>query len=138
MSFNVDFNRYQPDYIDPYITSKNFCDLYYGAMALKVFSGVSYMFNTYAQCNYNGTEYIGLHNVAMAISSEGIMRLTYNNLMYSCSVIDNNTMIIQVTGLCQGITFWGSTTPVYSFTETFVLRYDNVSILVNNYLFRIL
>ena len=123
--------------LDPNTISKDFCDFYYPAMATKGFMGVSHVFNVYSSCNYNGTEYTGIQNVAVAVSSEGIMRLAYDKLTHSCSVIDNNTMIIQVAGLCQGITFWNQVTPTYSFTETFVLKYENGPIFVNNYFFKL-
>ena len=138
MNFHIDLNAYHHGaQLDPHATAKNFCDLYYSTIMTKGFSGVSHLFDVSAHCNYNGVEYIGLHNISIAMASEGIMKLMHDKLTYSSSVVDNNTMIVQVTGLCQGITFWNLTTPVYQFAETFVLKYVNGSIFVSNYLFKL-
>jgi len=138
MSFHIDLNTcYHGAQLDPHVTAKNFCDLYYGTIMTKGFCRVSYLFDASAHCNYNGAEYIGLHNVLIAMANEGIMKLMHDRLTYSTSVIDNNTLIVQVTGLCQGITFWNLTTSVYQFAETFALKYVNGSIFVSNYLFKL-
>jgi len=137
MSYSTNINQYILQQLDPNITAKNFCDLYYSTIMAKGFIGVMYLFDFSSRCNYNGVDYNGFYNIPVAMAQEGVMKLTHDKLISTSSVIDNETLFIQVFGSCQGITFWNFVTPIHQFVETFILKYLNGAILVANYTFRL-
>ena len=116
--------------------AKDFCDLYYHTISTKGMSGVAYLFDQNIHCIYSGREYIGFQNIPNLLLADGIIKVTYENLTYVASPLDSDLMMIQVSGLCQGHKLMMSC-PVYSFVETFVLKYANSKIYVSTYIFHV-
>jgi len=143
MSFAINLSGYNQQQVEqqlnPHDVAKDFCSIYYLTMSTRGMSGILNLFDQSAICNYNGKETIGMYNVMASVATEGVSKLLYDKLNQSHSVVDNTTMIINTTGLCQGITFWGQATPVYNFTETFVLKlHSDKKIVVTNYFFKLI
>jgi hypothetical protein len=136
MSFQVNFNYQNQINLDPYETAQNFCDLYYGTVAFDGFSCILNLFDPNAHCNYNGHEILGMYSVMSGLASDGIAKMFYDQLTFTPMLIDNERLIIQVTGLCQSVTFWGALGYVCPFVETFVLKYSSGRVLVEGYIFK--
>ena len=143
MSFFINLNYQQPQQpqqpqqLNPYEIAGTFCDLYYTTVITKGYAGVLNLFDSNCQCNYNGNEMIGMYNILYLFASEGIARMYYDKLYYTPMVIDNETLLIQVTGLCQIVTFWGTLGFTYSFVETFILKCTGGGAIVVGYIFKI-
>lgn len=141
MSFIIDFKKKDYDNkINPNDVAKDFCDIYYMIMMTKGFAGLLYLFDVDALCNFNGKEMIGIYSVLTELASIGIAKLIHDKLSCSTSIIDPNTLLLQVTGLCQGVAYSGQNTITYSFSEIFTLRYNCITgrFSVHNYLFKLL
>lgn len=137
MSFQINLNYQNYTGLNPYEIAQNFCDLYYTSIIAKGFSSILHLFDQNAHCVYNGHETIGMYSVMSALATEGIAKMLYDKLSYSPILIDTETLIIQVTGLCQGVTFWGSLGFVCPFVETFIIKYMGGKLLVAGYIFKV-
>lgn len=132
------YGRHNPNHqLDIKEVSKQFCDFYY-SNTIKGLAGILSLFDQNAYCNYGGKECIGMYNVMVMMASDGISSLRYDNLNGVVLPIDDNTMSIQVIGLCQGVTFWNQLTAVKEFSETFILKLVDDKILVTSYNFRLM
>ena len=128
----------QTKQLNPYDTAKEFCNIYYPAMSSQGMSAVLHLFDSNVMCNYGGKECIGMHNVMVMIASEGVSRILYDKLNGTVIPINDNTMSLQVTGLSQGVTFWNQATPVYTFSEIFILTVTDGKIFVSGYSFKLI
>jgi hypothetical protein len=125
--------------LNPHVIAKDFCSLYYLTMSTKGMAGILHLFDQNAHCVYNGKEINGMYNVMSSVATEGVAKLVYDKLNQSHSVIDSTTLLVNTTGVCQGVTFWGQATTLYNFTETFVLKARNDrTIVVTNYIFKLI
>ena len=136
MSFFINLN-YQPQQLNPYEIARTFCDLYYTTIITKGYAGVLNLFDPNCHCNYNSSEMVGMYSILSLLASDGVARMFYDKLCYTPMVIDNETLLIQATGLCQGVTFWGTLGFVYPFVETFVLKCTGGTAIVIGYIFKI-
>ena len=153
MSFSINLNY--PAQIDSIIHTQNFtqqntilnyidvassfCNIYYTGMMTNGLSTLLYLFDQNAQCNYNGKDFIGMYNVLASFTTDHIAKLVYDKLNYTPVVIDKNILLIQVSGTCYAVTFWKQFTTLHSFTESFILKCDNVGkIIVTSYIFKII
>jgi len=118
--------------------ASEFCNLYYTTIILKGISGVLYLFDQNALCNYNGIEINGMYNVMTHLASENIHRFIYTGLNYTPTLINKDSLMIQVSGNCQAISFSNQISNIYKFTETFILKFNDKRILIVNYLFRLI
>jgi len=115
---------------DPYDVAKEFCNLFYEGMSSNGCANVLKLFDQNALCVYDGKEYVGFYNVMTAMASEGIQKTLYDNL--NCTVLPVNTeqISLQITGSVKGITFWGQSSIVYKFIDTFIITIANESTFV--------
>jgi len=113
-----------------------FINLYYTNISTKNLFSVINLFDINAKCIYNDKEYIGIHNVYSSHMTEGINKIIYDKIAYTSTVIDNLTLLIQVSGNCQGIYFWNQKTKTRKFVETFIINYSNEQIIVSNYILK--
>jgi hypothetical protein len=128
----------QPEIIDANEVAKQFCDIYYTGMSLHGLSQLLYLFDQNANCMHNGHKYNNIYNVLSSLSASHIEKIHYEKLIYSSSIIDKHLLLINVSGLCNGITFWKQFTTVHAFSESFVLKIDeNKRIFVHNYIFNL-
>lgn len=123
--------------VNAYDVAKKFCNLYYPTMSQGV-SGVLNLFDQNAFCNYGGRECVGMYNVMIMMTTDGISRMNYDKLTASVIPINNNQFSLQLIGLCQGVTFWGQLTTVREFSETFVLSMIDDKIVTTSYCFRLI
>lgn len=130
-------NEYANYQLDTRAIAKEFCNIYY-LNAAKGLTNVLHLFDQNAFCNYCGKEYLNMYNVMVAIASDGIASLKYDNLSGTVLPIDKNKISVQIVGSCKGVTFWNQTTATKQFNETFILTLINDRIFVTSYSFRLL
>lgn len=129
----------QPVVFDLNAVTAQFFDIYYTGMSLHGLSNLLYLFDKNCDCVYNGNHHVGIYNILSILSSHQIEKLHYEKLTYSNSLIEKNALLINVSGLCNGITFWKQFTPTHAFSESFILKIDeNGRIVVHNYMFNII
>jgi len=119
---------------------KNFCHTYYQNMTTNGFGTNMVFFETDAKCNYNGTEYIGSHNVLVTMCGENISKILYDDIVCTPSIISDKNLMVYVYGLCRGVRFNGSLTEIFKFNEIFVLKLcieKQNKIYISNHVFRL-
>lgn len=118
---NCQLNR---SYIDPEIIATNFLMEYYRNVSNSGWNTVMYLFdpNSSIICRKRniGTAYDMLN----VFSAESIKRANYDSLRPKWLIVDNNTMMINVFGLIQFVTFSDQISAIIPFTETFILKGD--------------
>lgn len=122
--------------LDAHETAKNFCNIYY-SNTVQGMSNMLPLFDPNAHCNYCGKEFSGVYNVIVSMASDGIARMQYDKLSGTVMPINNESISIQIIGLCQGVTFWNVATAIRTFSETFVLTLSGDKIMVTSYCFRL-
>lgn len=116
---------------------KQFCDEYYGTITSKGLSSVAYFFDSNAVFNYNANEMTGVPAwLTFLQSKNNINKMVYDKLTYVTSVIDENILMIQVSGIYTPTDYFGNRGDVSSFVETFILKNVNGRLLVTNYVFK--
>jgi hypothetical protein len=140
MSFFINLNYQQPQLqpqlqqLNPYEVAETFCNSYYTTIITKGYAGVLNLFDPDCYCNYNGSEMIGMYSILSLFASEGIAKMFYDKLCYTPMVINSETLLIQTTGFCQGVTFWGTLGFTHPFVETFILKYTGSGVIVVGYI----
>lgn len=125
--------------VNPHDVAKEFFNTYYTLMNAKGLHSILYFFDHNATCNYNGKEMIGMYDVMVLLASEFIIKMIYDKLTYTITMINQNTIMMQVIGLVSGVSFWGSITFPYSFSETFIISHiGNNKLVVTGYVFRLI
>lgn len=120
--------------LNSYDTAREFCSLFYGGMYNKGYISVLNLFDQNALCNYAEKEYIGAYNIALKMTSEGIMKTRYDKLNCTVLPINNTQISVQVIGLIQGVTLTNQLTSTYKFTDTFILTLkDQNRIYITSY-----
>lgn len=116
-----------------------FCNLYYSNVHTKGLSAVLHLFDISAKCNINGSEHVGMHNILVKFAEANISKMSYDKLSCNSQIIDNS-LLIQVTGLTQYITFSNSFTNIVPFSEIFILKpVNNTSTFhVTNYIYKLI
>ena len=130
----------QAKQFNPHDTAKEFCGIYYSAMASKGLASILYLFDQNVMCNYGGKEYTGMYNTMITMATDGISKLCYDKLNgVMLPLVNSSSISVQVTGLCQGVTFWNQLTAVYTFSETFILTaLSDGTIRVSGYSFKLI
>jgi hypothetical protein len=124
-----------------YEIAQQFCQLYYQNVVSFGHNNVLYLFDKDVICVYNEREYVGFYNVLVAMVSEGIYKITYENLNYSILLINNTQINILVTGSISRTSLWSTYLSPLSFLmfiEQFVLTLKDNKICVTSYLFKII
>jgi hypothetical protein len=137
-NINIVNNKLNSTNFDPSVSSKHFCDFYYSSIQNDGFVNVSDLFSVSVNCNYNGNNVGGFHNFVIKIASEGVSKFNYDKINAHTSVLSPDTLLVTVTGILSGVTFWGTSTNVTTFSETFILQYKENDIKINNHIFTIL
>jgi len=147
MSFNFTVNQQAqtsmapcfPRLINPADISRDFCNFYYTGMSVRGLSGLLDLFEQGIPCNFNGSEYTGMHNMVVRYAEEGISKLIYDKLTCIYQILTHDTLLVQVNGLAQGITFSNSLIDTKHFSETFVIKhFSDDKFRVVNYIFRLI
>ena len=121
--------------LDPLQTARSFCESYYSLMTTGGFIDVISYFFADTICIFQGQIYNTPADMLKMYLNDGIVRILYDNIFLETSVIDNNTLLIYVTGLCRGVSYGNYLFNRYRFTEIFVLKYINGRLYVSNYIF---
>jgi hypothetical protein len=139
MSFSINFSQVSPSVckLDIHETAKNFCNIYY-SNTVQGISNVLPLFDSNVHCNYCGKEFSGMYNVMVLMASDGIARMQYDKLSGTIIPINNESISVQIIGLCQGVTFWNVATAIKTFSETFILTLCGDKIMVTSYCFRLI
>jgi len=137
MTFQISVeNQYVPS-VNPSDISREFCNLYYSFIITRGLSSVLQMFAPNVNCNLNGIEFVGMHNAIVKFAETGIARLNYDRISCIYQLLTNDTLLMQVTGLCQGITYHNCFTEWKHFSETFVMKcYPGNKGIIVNYIFK--
>jgi len=137
MAFQISIEKQYIVSANPSEISREFCNLYYTFVVTKGLTSVLHMFDPNVSCNLNGIEFNGMHNVLVKFAEAGIARLNYDRITCVYQTLTNDTLLIQVTGICQGITHYNTFTEWRAFSETFVMKcYAGNKGSVVNYLFK--
>lgn len=127
MSFNLNIrsNIQLTQTLNPQDVARNLCNTYYGNMSTIGVNSVANLFEPNACCNYNGIEYIGAASTLTKLAENGVTRVTHDRLTCVYQVLAHDSLLVQVFGIAQGVTYLGLLTDIKSFSETFVLTYRN-------------
>lgn len=139
MTFQIILEKQHVSSAYPGDIAHDFCNLYYPLVSTRGMSSVINMFDPNVSCNLNGTEFTGIHNVVVKLAESGISRLMYDRISCIYQCLSNDTLLLQITGLCQGISHYNTFTQWMPFSETFVIKcyYGNKGNIVN-YIFKFL
>ena len=116
-----------PIIYDSYEVAQEFCNLFYQGMSTNGCADVLNLFDQNASCVYDEKEYVGFYNVMTAMASQGIHKTIYDNLNCTVLPVNNEQISLQITGNIKGITFWGQSSMIYKFIDTFIITIKNES-----------
>ena len=124
--------------VDYIVVSNDFCNLYYTTMLTRGISGTLSLFKPTAICINNEVTYVGMYDLMSVLSTQGISKFLYNNLHFTPILLDSNNIMIQVTGQIQFMTFWNQLSQIKSFSETFILSFEQTKLLITKYILKII
>jgi len=135
MSFTINLRNEVNSY-DFKRISQEFCDTYYKGMSLTGLSKLLYLFHSQCKCTFITDEVIGEHNILIKLAENNVSRVLYDKLTGNVHPVDNNKIMINITGVWQAMTFQNQYTELKGFSETFVLEIQNQTAYVINHMFR--
>lgn len=115
------------------IILNDFMITYYKNMSNGVNNIIPYL-DQNVKCSINNQNYLGSYNLLVEYGKKGILKFEFHNLIGTIQIINTHNLLITCNGLYKVIGFWGQTSQLYKFTDTFVLQYNNGSVLITNYI----
>lgn len=125
-NIDSDFRKYAQEFIN----------IYYSGMVSTGLSKLLYLFSPDVKCTFNNEEIIGEYNLLVKMLENNISRVSYVKLTGSSQPVSTNKVLLNVTGIWQGITFQNQYTESKGFSETFILEKASDKIYVINHMFR--
>jgi len=104
---------------------RDFVQSYYSKMSSG--SGLSSLLNIFdqnSQIIFNSQEFTGAYNLLQYFASKNVQTILYDNYNYSFMILDNNTILIHVSGTCSTSSFWNHRSTRQPFSDTFVNYYN--------------
>jgi hypothetical protein len=140
---NVIYPQLQHPQLNPEDVANELITLFYQSITLRGVNSVIHLFDRDAKCTMYGVQHEGSHHLVLKHAENGINRILYDRCNYVWQVLDSNSLMVNVTGICQGVTFANSLTELRHFTDTFVvmhLPHDNndAPLKITNYISSIL
>lgn len=122
---NIDMGNNKINIIDTNTTVSDFLNLYYGNITTNGWNSSLYLFkdsqSTMLKTSYLNNEY----ELLTMFTNSYVRRCNIDRLSIKWVQIDNNTILINVFGLIQFVSFFNTYSYVYNFTESFVIKINN-------------
>lgn len=118
--------------------AKDFVSVYYQGMTNVGLSKLLYMFHPEAKCTLMDEEFIGEYNILVRFAEAGISRILYNNVSCIPQALNDGSVLLTVSGICSGVTFWNTYTNTRYFTEIFIISHHHGRYAVTNHIFKLL
>jgi hypothetical protein len=118
-------SNYNAPILDSDYIAKEFISEYYKNVSKNGWNVIGYLFNskctTYFRENHIGNH----HNLLACLSEEYIKRANYNIVSSKWKVISNDTILINIFGKIQFVSFIGIHGIPFTFSDTFILKIDD-------------
>ena len=127
-------NTTNPDYKR---ISMEFVKIYYDRMS-KGLNTAFELFNPNVMCTVDSEEFSGSYTWLQKMTTAGISRFEYYNVIGVCHALTNFEILINTQGNMKAINLWGHYSSNWlKFTETFVLTRNGDNYSIRNYILRI-
>jgi hypothetical protein len=118
--------------------AKEFVSVYYQGMTNVGLSKLLHMFHPEAKCTLMNEEFIGEYNILIKFAEAGISKILYDRLSCISQLLNNDSILLNVSGLCSAVTFWNTRTETRYFSETFIITRHHSGYVVTNHIFKLL
>jgi len=105
-------------------SSDQFVMEYYRNVSNTGWNTATYLFDPNSMTICKNKNVGNVYNFLSALSRENIKRANYDNLNMKWVSVDQNTIVINIYGLIQFVSFNNQYSKVFNFSETFIVRTD--------------
>lgn len=99
-----------------------FTRIYFSTSNASGFQSLLHLYHQKSTCVINGKHYDGMYDFMIDILNHGIINIFYNVTHTSYSQIDDNKILICVSGICRGLTTLNCYTEIKNFSDSFIIE----------------
>jgi uncharacterized membrane protein len=102
--------------------TNNFLQDYYSKTSEDGWNTVQHLYEPYSIINYNSNKLHGGYELLNYLSYNYVKKANYKNLKTSWFIIDNLSIVINIFGNIQFVSFFNSLSKFHTFSECFIIK----------------